>query len=216
MNDFFNTLTSGDFGVSYIPIDSMLLAMLLAFCMGHVIGWVYMFTHVGLSYSQMFVGSLVVIPTLVSLTMVLMAGDIIVAFGLFAIFAIVRFRNVLKDTRDTTFMMWAILQGMSCFAISAIFLYLRGTSFGSRHRYDVVVSLQSEAASLPIINPILRRHALKVQVASQREISDQHMDLSYRLLLRDPRRSQDLLSELQATNGLTQVSLYHRSDEAEV
>jgi hypothetical protein len=228
MNDFFNTLTSGDFGVSYVPIESMLLAMVLAFCMGHVIGWVYMFTHVGLSYSQMFVGSLVVIPTLVSLTMVLMAGDIIVAFGLFAIFAIVRFRNVLKDTRDTTFMMWAILQGMaagtlkfglaimSCFAISAIFLYLRGTAFGSRHRYDVVVSLQSEAASLQIINPILRRHALRVQVASQRELSDQLMDLSYRLLLRDPRRSQDLLSELQATNGLTQVSLYHRSDEAEV
>jgi hypothetical protein len=228
MNDFFNTLTSGDFGASYIPIESMLLAMVLAFCMGHVIGWVYMFTHVGLSYSQMFVGSLVVIPTLVSLTMVLMAGDIIVAFGLFAIFAIVRFRNVLKDTRDTTFMMWAILQGMaagtlkfglaiiSCLAISAIFLYLRGTAFGSRHRYDIVVSLQSDTASFPIITPILRRHALRIQVASQRELPDQAIDLSYRLLLRDPRRSQDLLSELQATNGLSQVSLYHRSDEAEV
>jgi Domain of unknown function (DUF4956) len=157
-----------------------------------------------------------------------MAGDIIVAFGLFAIFAIVRFRNVLKDTRDTTFMMWAILQGMaagtlkfglaviSCAAVSAMFLYLRGTSFGGRHRYDVVVSLQTDSAAMHLLNPILRRHSLRVQVASQRDLPDQAIDLSYRLLLRDPRRSHDLLNELQATHGISQVSLYHRSDEAEV
>ena len=72
-----------------------------------------MATHVGLSYSQMFVASLVVVPTLVALTMALMSGDIVIAFGLLAVFAIVRFRNVLKDTRDTTFVMWAILEGMA-------------------------------------------------------------------------------------------------------
>src|SRR4029453_12537273 len=130
--------------------------------------------------------------------------------------------------RDTTFMMWAILQGVaagtlkfglaviSCAAVSAIFLYLRATSFGGRHRYDVVVSLQTDSGALHLLNPILRRHSLRVQVASQRDLPDQAIDLSYRLLLRDPRRSHDLLSELQSTQGISQVSLYHRSDEAEV
>ena len=37
-----------------------------------------------------------------------------------------------------------------------------------------------------------------------------------RLLLRDPARSRELLSELQAATGVTRVSLFHRSDEAEV
>ena len=36
----------------------------------------------------------------------------VIAFGLLAVFAVVRFRNVLKDTRDTTFILWAIVQGM--------------------------------------------------------------------------------------------------------
>jgi cytochrome P450 len=60
--------------------ETTLLVLLLAFCIGHVIGWVYMWTHAGLSYSQMFVASLVILPALVAFVMVLMAGDI-VAYG---------------------------------------------------------------------------------------------------------------------------------------
>lgn len=228
MNNWLETIMSGDAGTSALSPEGFLLSLLLAFCLGHVIGWTYMITHVGLSYSQMFVTSLVVVPTLVALTMTLMSGDIVIAFGLLAVFAIVRFRNVLKDTRDTTFIMWAILAGMaagtmryslavvSCVAVAAMFFYLWMTSFGGRHRYDVVVSMQTEGTAMPALAPILRRHSLKVQVAAQRDLTDQMMDLSYRLLLRDPRRSQELLSELQSAEGVSQVSLYHRADEAEV
>ena len=45
--------------------------------------------------------------------MMLMTGGLIVAFGLLAVFAVVRFRNVLKDTRDTSYILWAILQGLA-------------------------------------------------------------------------------------------------------
>jgi uncharacterized membrane protein YhiD involved in acid resistance len=160
--------------------------------------------------------------------MTLMSGDIVIAFGLLAVFAIVRFRNVLKDTRDTTFVMWAILAGMaagtmryslavmSSFCVAIMFLYLWMTSFGGRHRYDVVVSMQTVGSALPALTPVLRRHSLKIQVAAQRDLADQMVDLSYRLLLRDPRRSQELLSDLQSTEGVSQVSLYHRADEGEV
>jgi uncharacterized membrane protein YhiD involved in acid resistance len=228
MNNWFESILSGDPSSSALAPEALLLSLLLAFCLGHVIGWTYMITHVGLSYSQMFVASLVVIPTLVALTMMLMSGDIVIAFGLLAVFAIVRFRNVLKDTRDTTFIMWAILAGMaagtmryslavlSSGCVTMMFVYLWMTSFGGRHRYDVVVSMQTEGAAMSALSQIMRRHSLKVQVAAQRDLPDQMMDLSYRLLLRDPRRSQDLLSELQSAEGVSQVSLYHRADEAEV
>ena len=77
------------------------------------IGWLYQVTHRTMSYSQTFVSSLVVMPPLVALMMHLMAGNMVIAFGLLAVFAIVRFRNVLKDTRDTTFILWAIIEGVS-------------------------------------------------------------------------------------------------------
>ena len=228
MNNWFDTIMNSDAGSTALAAEGFLLSILLAFCLGHVIGWTYMITHVGLSYSQMFVTSLVMVPTLVALTMMLMSGDIVIAFGLLAVFAIVRFRNVLKDTRDTTFIMWAILAGMaagtmryslallSSGCVALMFFYLWMTSFGGRHRYDVVISMQTEGTAMPGLASILRRHSLKVQVAAQRDLPDQMVDLSYRLLLRNPRRSQELLSELQSTAGVSQVSLYHRADEAEV
>ncbi len=210
--------------------SSMLLALVLAFCVGQIIGWIYMCTHVSLSYSRTFTASLVVIPIVVSLVMVLMSGNIAIAFGLLAVFAVVRFRNVLKDTRDTTFILWAIIQGMAvgtmqltvavagCVCVSLVFLYLRFVAYGTRHRYDVVLSIHWAGASDGVrsLRPILRRHSARTQLAGRRDGPDQVLDLSYRLLLRDPGRSGELVAELQAAEGVEEVSLFHREDESEI
>jgi len=220
----------GDFVSTVGGPETALMVMLLAFCVGHIIGWVYMLTHTSLSYSQMFVASLVAVPVIVSLIMLLMAGNISIAFGLLAVFAVVRFRNVLKDTRDTTFILWAIIQGMAigtmrfstavlgCVLVSVIFLYLRFTSFGSRHRYDVVLSLHWTGGhdQLGTLRPVLRRHAVRAKLASQRSAGEEGLDLSYRMLLRDPTRSRELIAELQNTQGVAHASLYHREDESEI
>jgi uncharacterized membrane protein YhiD involved in acid resistance len=160
----------------------------------------------------------------------LMVGNVGLAFGLFAVIAVVRFRNVLKDTRDTAFILWSIIEGMACgtlhfstalvgcLTVSAIFLYMRFVSFGSRHRYDVVLSVQwsDGPESMSRLNQVLRRHAFEAQLAARRELDENNMDLSYRLQLRDPSRSRELLSELRQTAGIARVALYHREDESEV
>jgi hypothetical protein len=229
MKDWLELFTNADVGFSSISTETVALALLIAFCVGHVIGWVYMFTHIGLSYSQMFVASLVVLPALVALVMALMAGDVVVAFGLLAVVAVVRFRNVLKDTRDTTFILWSIVEGMAvgtlrfstailgALCISAVFVYLRFTQFGMRYRYDVVVSLQLiRADAMAPLRELLNRYSMKVQLAGHRELPNHWQDLSYRLLLRDPARSQELLKDLESAEGVTQVSLYQRADESEM
>jgi hypothetical protein len=233
MSEWFDMFTHGDAGP--ITIESGFLVMLLAFCIGHVIAWIYMGTHSGLSYSQMFTSSLLVMPVIVALVMLLMAGNLIVAIGLFAVIAVVKFRNVLKDTRDTSFILWAIVEGMAvgtmrfgtallgAVFIALIFLYLRFTSFGGRHRYDVILSLQVASGSgetgqgaAGVLKQVLRRHSVRAHLASQRELDESNVDLSYRLLLRDPSRSRELINELQATPGIARVSLYHREDESEI
>jgi hypothetical protein len=228
MNGFWNALTQTD--LANVGPETALLVICLAFCIGHVIAWTYMFTHSGLSYSQMFAASLVVLPVLVSLTMLLMVNNVSIALGLFAVIAVVRFRNVLKDTRDTSFVLWAIIQGLACgtqrfgiaalaaIAISLIFFYMRFTSFGGRHRYDVVLSLQYSGGNdnVDALKGVLRRHAVRAHLASQRDLDGQNIDLSYRLLLRDPSRSRELIRELEWTPGIGRVSLYHREDESEI
>jgi len=221
-----NELAGGAVG----GVQTALLVLLMAFVVGHVVSWVYMWTHSGMSYSQMFTASLLVMPVLVALVMMLMASNVLIALGLLAVFAMIRFRNVLKDTRDTTFVLWAIAEGVACgtlrfgiavtaaITLSLIFAYIRLTSFGGRHRYDVILSLEwaGAADSLASLRPILRRHSLRANLASQHDLDAEKVDLSYRLLLRDPSRSRELLKELEQTAGVARVSLFHRSDEAEV
>jgi len=231
MNEWIDLLTHGDFGASRLSTETLLFSLALSFLIGQFVGWVYMWTHNTLSYSQTFVASLVVLPVLICLMMILMTGSLMIAFGLLAVFAVVRFRNVLKDTRDTTFILWAIIEGMSVgtmrystaligtLAIAVILLYLRTTSFGSRHRYDAVLNLQITgdlAGGVLTLKQVLRRHTSRRQIASERRLSDEGLNLSYRLLLRDPSRSGELQMELSNTEGLEQVSLFMREDESEI
>ena len=97
IDDFFR----GDFAAVPTNVPAMVLSLLLAFAGGHVIAWVYMFTHTGLSYSRSFVNSLVVMPVVVAMVMTVLSNNLVTAFGLMAVFAIVRFRNILRDTLDT-------------------------------------------------------------------------------------------------------------------
>jgi len=230
MSRLTQSFTSGNMPMLSSGLDTALLVLMLSFVLGHLIAWVYVWTHTGLSYSQSFTASLVIVPVIVSLIMLLMVDNIVTAFGLLAVFAVVRFRNVLKDTRDTTFILWAIVQGMAvgtmllstavvgAFCVALVFLYLRMTAFGTRHRYDVVLSLNMVGGEVQMqtLGQILRRHAGKMQLASQRHLDETRQDLSYRLLLRDPARSRELVSELESTAGIDHVSMYHREDESEM
>jgi len=67
------------------------------------------------------------------------------------------------------------------------------------------------------LRSILRRHSLQAHLASERAAADEGMDLSYRLLLRDPSRSRELLGELEAADGVEYASLSQREvDESEI
>lgn len=230
LKTFENILFQNEIIGGFADVQSVLLVLTLAFCLGHVISWVYMMTHTGLSYSQSYTAALIMMTVLVSLVMLLMSGNIFVAFGLMAVFGFVRFRNSMKDTRDTAFVLWAIIQGMAvgtqkygiaitaCFTLAVMVLYLRLTSLGAKQRYDVVLSLHlsSDSGSMRLLQPILKRHSTHIQLASQRSLTEDLLDLSYRLLLRNPRRSGELLEELEATQGVAHVSLYQREDESEL
>jgi hypothetical protein len=209
----------------------MLLALLLAFLCGHMIAWVYMLTHSGLSYSRAFVSSLLVLPVLVSGVMMVLANNLVTAFGMMAVFAIVRFRNILRDTLDTCYILAALVVGMACgtqrfpvavvvgLLTTAIMFYIWMTAFGSRHRYDIILNLHWERplAELADLRTLLQRHSRRAHCASQRSSEGYAgTDLSYRLLLRDPGRVEDLLRELRSVAGVTRVTSLQAEDESEV
>jgi hypothetical protein len=226
VNDFF----SFDYSLAPTNVGALLLGLLLAFLGGHLIAWIYMTTHTGLSYSRTFVRSLVLIPTIVALVMTVLSNNLVTAFGLMAVFAIVRFRNILRDTLDTSYILAVIVVGMACgtmkFAtavvgcviICTILIYLWLTDFGSRQRYDSIVHLHwpRPPAELGELRSVLERHSLRVFLTSQRvHEGTQSTALSYRLLMRDPERLDELLADLR-TLGAANVNGTRAEEESEV
>lgn len=222
---------NGDYGPSAPNWPAMVLGLLVAFGSGQIIAWVYMLTHSGLSYSRSFVNALIIMPTIVALVMMVLSNNLVTAFGMMAVFAIVRFRNILRDTLDTTYVLSVIVIGMAsgtqkyasavlgCALVSVVLLFLWYTSFGSRHRYDIIINLHWARSMKEIedLRRILSRHSWKSHLASQRSHEGyEGTDLSYRLLLRDSNRVEDLLSELRQVTGVSRVTSMLAEDESEI
>ncbi|MBX3731585.1 MAG: DUF4956 domain-containing protein [Verrucomicrobiae bacterium] len=226
-----NFLLHGDYSSGPDDLMGMALGMMLAFLGGHVVAWVYMACHSGLSYSRSFVNALVVLCLIVSVVMMVMANNLLIAFGLMAVFAIVRFRNILRDTLDTTYILASITIGMACgtrkfttaivgtLVFAILMLYLHWTQFGVRHRYDLILNLHwgRPQGDLGELSGLLDRHARRTTIASQRSnVGYEGTDLSYRLLLRDHSRLEELLGELRALPGVSRVTSLRAEDESEV
>src|SRR5512137_3210739 len=136
MNDWF---LRGDYGAAPTNYIALVIGLLLAFVCGHAVACGYMFTHTGLSYSRSYVKTLILMPVIVALVMLILANNLVLAFGLMAIFAMVRFRSILRDTLDTAYVLAVIVVGLACgtskftsavigcAATAAAMLYFRGT-----------------------------------------------------------------------------------------
>jgi hypothetical protein len=212
-----------DQGVSH-PV-TLAFTMLLAFAVGQTVGWIYLATSTTADYARSFVGALVVLPVIVALLMMLMTGSFMVAFGLMAVLAVVRFRNVLRDTRDTVFVLWTIVEGMAvgtqrysmavlgATAIATVLVYLRITSFGARRRPDglLTVEISGDPKSGRVeLNHLLHRHAQRHELTGDQSMPGQGLVLTYHLHLRDRTRSHDLRDELAQSDQLHEVSYVNR------
>jgi len=211
-------------------IASSVLALLLAFVLGQMMAWTYIWTHSGLSYSRSFTQSLVMMTIVVALVMFVIGDNIITAFGLLGALALIRFRNVLKDTRDTVFVFMSLVIGMAVgsqrFAIGIlgtvvlilVVIYLDKTSFGTLSRYDGYLTLRlAGSAGGSDYRGLLHMFCRATKQVSTRQAGDeQGSEFIYQIGLRDRERSGELIERLRGVEGVTHVSLVVRDELSEV
>lgn len=231
MEHFTQALEASNRWYADFSFQGTLLSLLLAFVLGQVIAWTYSSTHSGLSYSRSFTQSLVLMTIVVSLVMFVIGNSIITAFGLLGALAMIRFRNVLKDTRDTVFVFISLVVGlavgsqrfMTAIMGTALLLlvvyYLNTTSFGTLGRYDgyLTLRLSSAADARRDSAPLIQRFCRAVNQVSMRQSGEEEgAELVFQVGLRDRERSSEFLRELRSIEGVTHASLVLRSELSEV
>jgi len=220
-------LLHGDNASAPLDLTLVMLALCIAFLGGHALAWVYQITHAGLTVTRSFVHTLVLMPVLVALVMLALHDNLVTAFGMMSVFAIVRFRNVLLDPADTIYVLAAIIFGMAAgtqrfslaiigvVLISAVLLYLSTTGFGERLRHCMLLNLRwtRPANELTDLNALLKQYGYDVECTSHRADDAGVADLSYRLLLRDPAQFDSLLADLRTLDGVTRLTSLRSEDQ---
>lgn len=231
MNALWQIMETTDPGGAVQSVETILLSLLLAFVLGQLLAWAYCWTHSGLSYSRTFTQSLIIMTMVVSLVMGVIGNNIVTAFGLLGALALVRFRNVLKDTRDTVFVFVALVQGMAAgseryatavtgtLVILAALFYIHWTDFGSRGHFDGFLrfSLPGGAPAEEQLMALLQRFCRsKRPIAMQQSAGSRMTHCTYQVRLAHSVEGQDLVAALEQIEGMQDVSLVMQEEMSEV
>lgn len=223
MEKVWQIIENASSNTSEFNLQAVLLSLLLAFVLGQLLAWLYYFTHSGLSYSRSFVQSLILITVIVSMVMSTIAGSFIVAVGLMGALSIIRFRNIIKDTRDIAFIFSALVVGMATgsqrytvaiigtLAICLIILYLYLSDFGSHQphnaflRFSLAGHIVTGHPIAAILNKFCRNHTM---ISSQDgDFGDRYVEYAYQIMIKNANKNEQMLAELHKIEGIKNVNL---------
>ena len=166
--------------------------------------------------------TLVLLTMLVAMTTIVIGDSVARAFGLVGALSIVRFRTVVEDTRDTSFVIFAVVTGMAMGA-GHIIVCLIGVPLVS------MVAISLGAFGRSVIGTLTQRLEIRVGVGRDPQTMfnlafDEHLashmlhsvvsarqgasiDVIYRVRLKNPAGMFPLLKAIQAIEGVQSVDL---------
>jgi uncharacterized membrane protein YhiD involved in acid resistance len=148
LSDLISSQGTASIGFS---IAEFLISISLSAFLSMFIAVIYKKTHSGLSYSRTFVLTMIIMSITVSFIMLIIGSNLARAFSLVGALSIIRFRNAVKDSRDTGFIFLTMAIGMACgtkiyimavlFTIisSIIFIILDKYYFGSNVKEERLI-----------------------------------------------------------------------------
>jgi hypothetical protein len=231
MDELLKELESSGNLTSNITFIDVASALGLSFALSLVIAWVYRFTHKGVSYSQQYVHTLVLMGTVVSLIMLIIGSNVARAFALVGALSIIRFRNAMKETRDVGFIFLTMAIGMAvgtrffllaafatCFLSAISIILARFDMFGKevterilRIRFPANYDYET-AFEIPF-----RAHLDEYRVISVETVKTGDLqELVCSVVLKKSSTGGALLESIRAHNGNNKVSLVVGQQEVDL
>lgn len=216
--------------VATISFFDVLLNIGLAFVYGIIISLIYRLTYIGHSYSSSFLNALVILSMVTSLVIMVIGNNLARAFGLVGAMSIIRFRTVVKDTRDIVFVFFALAGGMAAgsgnhvigivgsFIVGLVVIILFLANYGSVRQKELLLQFYmapingEENIYLPVFRKYLTQYSL-LNVKSVR--LGQFLELSFHIRMKNPDFHQKFISELSGLEGIERISIVFSPDGEE-
>lgn len=193
----------------------------LAIILGLLVAAMYRATHKGLSYSQSFTQTIVMMSLLVAIVMMVIGSSVARAFALVGALSIIRFRTVVKDTKDTAFVFAALAMGMASGTsryelagvgfvfFSAVTWLMHLTNFGALYKSEFILRFvfdqdADSAAYLERIKEFAKRSSLlNIEPSGDGRL----LKLTYDIQLDKEGDAQKFTGALSNTPGISEVIL---------
>ena len=219
MNNTLQDITD-NFSSIYLP-QEIIINLILSFILGLIISVVYKFTHKGLSYSQSFMITNIFVAVIVCMVIMIIGNSLARAFALVGALSIIRFRTVVKDTKDTAYIFWSLAAGMASgtgsyflaisgtIIITSIALILDKTNFGSIIKSEFILqfrTISNNEEVSKLFNKAISKYSKSSTLLSSESSEDgKSIKLNFDIILKEEKNQTELISELSKIKGLKEI-----------
>ncbi|MBQ9931434.1 MAG: DUF4956 domain-containing protein [Firmicutes bacterium] len=214
----FNDIFKSSFleGVASISIFDMIIALVLAFCLGLFIFVIYKKTFSGVMYSSSFGVALIALTMISTVVILAVSSNVVLSLGMVGALSIVRFRAAIKEPLDITFLFWAIAVGIVLAAgmiplavigsiVIGVVLLIFVNKKSHSNPYIVVIQCDGEESEKQA-REYLQSQANRCIVKSQ-SVQKGFIELNMEIRLRDENTGFiNTLSEIQGVQSAVLVS----------
>jgi len=219
-NPLINYLELKKIATIYDP-NEIIINLILSFVLGLIISTVYKKTHKGLSYSQSFMVTNIFVTVIVCMVIMIIGNNLARAFALVGALSIIRFRTVVKDTKDTAYIFWSLASGMAAgtgsyflaitgnIILSIIAFILFKTNFGSIIKSEFILQFRIKTNDQNITSQYTKIVSKYVKSStllnSESSADNKSIKVTLDIIMKDEIEQNKLISEISALEGLNEV-----------
>ena len=208
-----------------LSIPQMLLNFSAACVLCLVLFISYGLSHSTVVYSRRFAVSLVQMTLVTTMVMCVIGNNIALSLGMVGALSIIRFRTAIKDSRDATYIFWAIGIGICCgvsdyitATVGSAFIFVVLVLFGSvRDNERILLILHTDGKNQEQLNNLIRlifAGKAKLRVYQSADGSAEVIyEISDRLLKRAEAKGGSVVPRLEKLRGVNSISFMRQEEE---
>lgn len=210
-----------NYGQVDINIINLIVGILIAFILDLIVIYTFSKTHRGMSYDSSFLITLLLMGPILSVIIVVIGHNIALSIGLVGSLSIVRFRTVIKDSRDLIFLLWTIAIGLGCgsenwyativasLVISSLIFSTHYLKFGDKNKKDLILIINSKLSGIDnIVKKNLNILAIDVRFRSCEKSGENYQ---YVYEIKNNNKKEDvsslILAKLENNESIKNVSI---------
>ena len=208
-----------------LSIPQMLLNFSAACVLCLVLFISYGLSHSTVVYSRRFAVSLVQMALVTTMVMCVIGNNIALSLGMVGALSIIRFRTAIKDSRDATYIFWAIGIGICCgvsdyitATVGSAFIFVVLVLFGSvRDNERILLILHTDGKNQEQLNILIRlmfagKAKLRVYQSTGGN-AEVIYEISDRMLKRAEAKGGSIAPRLEKLEGVSSISIMRQEEE---